>query len=180
MATYISHSTAETAALGEQWGRAAESGLVIGLSGDLGAGKTQFVKGLARGLGIVARAHSPTFALVNIYSGGRLTLFHWDLYRLDTRQQIAAAGLEDYLNPAGVTVIEWAERWFPLVQSLEPEVQSPRSKVPGPERPHTNHEWPIANSQSPLNRFAQTFRRVQMEVLSETERRITYDDHSGA
>jgi tRNA threonylcarbamoyladenosine biosynthesis protein TsaE len=180
MATYISHSPAETAALGEQWGRVAESGLVIGLSGDLGAGKTQFVKGLARGLGIVARVHSPTFALVNIYSGGRLTLFHWDLYRLDTRQQIAAAGLEDYLNPAGVTVIEWAERWFPLVQSLEPKVQSPKSKVQSRQRPHTYHELPIADSQSPLNGFAQPFRRVQMEVLSETERRIIYDDDSGA
>src|ERR1035437_2612 len=100
MATTISHSPAETAALGEQWGRTAPSGLVIGLSGDLGAGKTQFVKGLARGLGIAERVHSPTFALVNIYSGGRLTLFHLDVYRLDTPQQIAAAGLEDYLSPA--------------------------------------------------------------------------------
>ena len=84
--------------------------MVIGLCGDLGAGKTQLVKGLARGLGITARVHSPTFALVNIYNGGRLTLFHLDLYRLDTREQILAAGLEEYLKPAGVTVIEWAER----------------------------------------------------------------------
>src|ERR1039457_7013315 len=112
MATYISHSPAETSALGEQWGRAAESGLVIGLSGDLGAGKTQFVKGLARGLGIVARVQSPTYVLVNIYNGGRLALFHLNLYRLDTPEQVAAAGLEEYLQPAGVTVIEWAERWL--------------------------------------------------------------------
>ncbi len=111
MATTISHSPAETAALGEQWGRTAPSGLVIGLSGDLGAGKTQFVKGLARGLGIEARVQSPTFALVNIYTGGRLTLFHLDLYRLDTLEQITAAGLEEYLRPAE-TVMEWAERWF--------------------------------------------------------------------
>jgi tRNA threonylcarbamoyladenosine biosynthesis protein TsaE len=180
MATYISHSPAETAALGEQWGRAAESGLVIGLSGDLGAGKTQFVKGLARGLGIAERVHSPTFALVNIYSGGRLTLFHWDLYRLDSRQQIAAAGLEDYLNPAGVTVIEWAERWFPQVQSLESGVQSPRSKVQSPQRPHPDHRSPIADCQSPITSLACPFRRVQMEVLSETERRFIYDDDSGA
>ena len=180
MATYISHSPAETAALGEQWGRAAESGLVIGLSGDLGAGKTQFVKGLARGLGIAERVHSPTFALVNIYSGGRLTLFHWDLYRLDSRQQIAAAGLEDYLNPTGVTVIEWAERWYGQIEGSESKVLSLKSKVPGPERSRTNHELPIADSQSPLNGFAQPFRRLQMEVLGETERRITYDDHSGA
>ena len=96
MVTIISHSPAETEALGERWGRAAQSGLVIGLSGDLGAGKTQFAKGLARGLGIPTRAHSPTFALVNIYTGGRLTLFLLDLYRLETPEQIAAAGLEEY------------------------------------------------------------------------------------
>ena len=88
----------------------AQSGLVIGLSGDLGAGKTQLVKGLARGLGITARVHSPTFTLVNEYGGGRLRLFHLDLYRLETRGQIVSAGLEEFLQPDGVTVIEWAER----------------------------------------------------------------------
>ena len=147
MATYISHSPAETVAFGEQWGRTAESGLVIGLSGDLGAGKTQFVKGLARGLDITARVHSPTFALVNIYNGGRLTLFHLDLYRLDSRQQIAAAGLEEYLSPAGVTVVEWAERWF--------------GEAGG-------RQSPVISDHSPM-------RLVQIEALSETERRITYE-----
>jgi tRNA threonylcarbamoyladenosine biosynthesis protein TsaE len=151
MATTISHSPAETAALGEQWGRAAQSGLVIGLSGGLGAGKTQFVKGLARGLGIEARVHSPTFALVNIYAGGRLTLFHLDLYRLDTQEQINAAGLEEYLQPAGVTVIEWAERWF----TSQSKVQSLKSEV---------------------GCQPQRLRLVQFEVLGETERRIGYDD----
>jgi tRNA threonylcarbamoyladenosine biosynthesis protein TsaE len=155
MATFISHSPAETIALGERWGRAAQSGLVIGLSGDLGAGKTQFVKGLARGLGIAARVLSPTFALVNIYTGGRLTLFHVDLYRLDTREQIAAAGLEEYLSPAGVTVVEWAERWFNTVQS-------PKSEVPSPGN--------VAASN------AEGLRWVQIEVLAEMERRITYED----
>ena len=162
MATYISHSPAETAALGEQWGRAAESGLVIGLSGDLGAGKTQLVKGLARGLGIATRVQSPTYALVNIYNGGRLTLFHLDLYRLDTPAQIAAAGLEEYLKPAGVTVIEWAERWFGDVQS---------------------HQSPVTSHRSPITDYhslpPHPFRRVRIDVLSETERCITYED-SGA
>src|SRR5690349_16406327 len=107
MATHISHSPAETEALGESWGRAAVPALVIGVTGELGAGKTQLVKGLARGLGISARVHSPTFTLVNEYAGGRLTLFHLDLYRLEMREQIVAAGLEEYLrNPAGVTVVE--------------------------------------------------------------------------
>jgi tRNA threonylcarbamoyladenosine biosynthesis protein TsaE len=155
MATSISHSPADTAALGERWGRAAQSGLVIGLSGDLGAGKTQFVKGLACGLGIAARVQSPTYVLVNIYTGGRLTLFHLDLYRLDTPEQIAAAGLEEYLQPAGVTVIEWAERWLDQVQSLKSKVQSLESEGTG---------------------LRQRLRWVQIEVLSETERRITYED----
>jgi tRNA threonylcarbamoyladenosine biosynthesis protein TsaE len=110
MATFISHSPAETESLGEKFGRAAQSGFVFALSGELGAGKTQFVKGLARGLGISARVHSPTFTLVNEYNGGRLKLFHLDLYRLETRTQILSAGLEEFLEPDGVSVIEWAER----------------------------------------------------------------------
>jgi tRNA threonylcarbamoyladenosine biosynthesis protein TsaE len=141
MATSISHSPSETEALGEAWGRAAQSGLVIGLSGDLGAGKTQFVKGIARGLGISERVHSPTFALVNIYAGGRLALFHLDLYRLETREQILSAGLEEYLTPDGVTVIEWAERWFGSDRERRSEIR-----------------W------------------VNIETLTETERRITYED----
>ena len=110
--TLISHSPAETESLGAEWGRAARQGQVFALNGDLGAGKTQWVRGLARGLGIQARVHSPTFTLVNEYRGGRLQLFHLDLYRLETPAQILSAGVEDYLSPEGVTVIEWAERAF--------------------------------------------------------------------
>ena len=149
MATSISHSPAETEALGEAWGRAAASGLIIALSGDLGAGKTQLVKGLARGLGFSGRVHSPTFTLVNIYSGGRLTLFHLDLYRLETREQILSAGFEEYLNPNGVAVIEWAERWFV-------------EKLP--------------SSQGQVSGWKQPIRWVNIETLNETERRITYED----
>ena len=143
MATFISHSPAETESLGEEWGRAAQNGLVIALSGDLGAGKTQLVKGVARGLGIAVRVHSPTFTLLNEYGGGRLRLFHLDLYRLETPAQILSAGLEEYLQPDGVAVIEWAERI-------------------------TNDAWRMTH-----------VRRVNLEVLGETERRITYED-SGA
>jgi tRNA threonylcarbamoyladenosine biosynthesis protein TsaE len=110
VATFTSHSAAETESLGEQWGREAQHGLVITLSGDLGAGKTQLVRGLARGLGITARVHSPTFTIVNEYTGGRLRLFHLDLYRLETSEQIRGAGIEDFFQPDGVAVIEWAER----------------------------------------------------------------------
>ncbi len=113
MATFISHSPAQTESLGEAWGREAQSGWVVGLTGDLGAGKTQLVKGLARGLNAPARVQSPTFALVNEYPGGRLPLFHVDLYRLENREQIIGAGLEPYLvRPDGVSVVEWIDRWL--------------------------------------------------------------------
>src|SRR2546426_3759432 len=106
MVTFISKSPEETMTLGEQWGRAAPSGQVIGLTGALGAGKTQLVKGIARGLGVTNRVHSPTFTLINEYNGGRLSLFHLDLYRLESRQQIVAAGLEEYFcRPNGVAVV---------------------------------------------------------------------------
>jgi tRNA threonylcarbamoyladenosine biosynthesis protein TsaE len=119
-ATFISHSPAETEAVGETWGRSAQRGLVIAVSGDLGAGKTQLVRGLARGLGFDGRIHSPTFTLVNTYEGGRLPLFHLDLYRLETLEQIHSAGVDEYLQPDGVAVIEWAERMLQRgVQSAE-------------------------------------------------------------
>lgn len=107
---FYSHSPSDTESLGERFGRAAQSGWVLALSGNLGAGKTQFVKGLARGLGCASRVHSPTFTLVNEYECGRLRLFHLDLYRLETAEQIFSAGIEEFLSPDGVSVIEWAER----------------------------------------------------------------------
>lgn len=110
MVTFISHSPAETESIGEAWGRAAPRGRVFALIGDLGAGKTQLVKGIARGLGVTVRVHSPTFTLVNEYGGGRLRLFHLDLYRLETPEQIHHADLEPYWQPDGVAVVEWADR----------------------------------------------------------------------
>ena len=107
-----SSSVAETEAIGEEFGRAARMGWVYGLSGDLGAGKTAFVRGFARGLGCTARAHSPTFALLHEYPGGRLPLFHLDLYRLSGPEEVHGAGLDEYLlTPPGVSVVEWIERW---------------------------------------------------------------------
>jgi tRNA threonylcarbamoyladenosine biosynthesis protein TsaE len=109
----ISHSPEETSALGRRWGAEAEPGWVIGLTGELGAGKTQLVKGLALGLGIEERVQSPTFALVHQYARGRAHLVHIDLYRLDTPSQISGAGLEQFIyDPTVVVVIEWIERWF--------------------------------------------------------------------
>src|SRR5215471_17837077 len=161
MATCISHSPTETEALGESWGHGASSGLVIGLCGDLGAGKTQLVKGLARGLGITTRVHSPTFTLVNFYPGGRLALVHVDLYRLATREQIIAAGLEEYFLPSGVTVIEWAERWFgDLCRQHSPSCAEHR----------------VSGIQSPSSILPSCLRWVKFETLAERDRRITYED----
>ncbi len=113
MVTFISKNPEATRSLGEQWGREVQAGWIIGLTGELGAGKTQLVKGLARGLGLKDRIHSPSFTLVNEYRGGRLPLYHLDLYRLETFQEIFNAGLEEYLiEPAGVAVVEWVERWI--------------------------------------------------------------------
>ncbi|MCB1126426.1 MAG: tRNA (adenosine(37)-N6)-threonylcarbamoyltransferase complex ATPase subunit type 1 TsaE [Verrucomicrobiae bacterium] len=143
MDTLISQSPAETQSIGRAWGEIVTEGTVFALTGDLGAGKTQLVKGLAAGLGFTGRVSSPTFALVNEYHGGRLPLFHLDLYRLESAGEVAGAGLEDYLiQPAGVTVVEWAERWFgPMTDQPLPGV-----------------------------------RRVLIETLGETERRIQHVD----
>jgi tRNA threonylcarbamoyladenosine biosynthesis protein TsaE len=115
MVTSISKSPEETWALGREWAGRARAGWVIALSGDLGSGKTQLVKGLAAGLGIVERVHSPTFALLHEYRGAEWVLHHMDLYRIETREAVVRAGLEEYLfSPPGVCVVEWAERWFEL------------------------------------------------------------------
>src|SRR5215831_11710320 len=161
MGTFISHSPVQTESLGEAWGHSARPREIIALTGDLGAGKTLWVRGLARGLGITARIHSPTFSLVNIYPGLRLTLYHLDLYRLETKEQIIAAGLEEYLIGTGVTVIEWAERWF-----------GKRQRVSGDDRKSD----PLAQNPVPGADLATVVRWVEFEILSETERRITYED----
>ncbi len=112
MDSFTSQSALETVALGERLGLAAQPGWVFALSGDLGAGKTQLVKGIARGLGIPGRIQSPTFALVQEHLDGRLPLYHLDLYRLRDTRDIVGAGLEGYFAPIdGVSVIEWFERW---------------------------------------------------------------------
>lgn len=124
MPVIISNSPEETLRLGEQWGSEAKPGWLIGLTGDLGAGKTQLVKGIARGLGIASRIQSPTFTLVHEYREGRLPLYHVDLYRLDTQDQVFAAGLEEYFRQTdGLTVVEWSER-YPLKEFRHARIES--------------------------------------------------------
>ena len=110
MATTISKSPEETQTLGESWAIGVKPGWVIGLMGNLGAGKTQLVKGLARGMGIIEPITSPTFTLVCEYEA-KLSLYHLDFYRLKDDSKIIKAGLEPYFTPAGITVIEWIDRW---------------------------------------------------------------------
>ncbi|WP_251446855.1 tRNA (adenosine(37)-N6)-threonylcarbamoyltransferase complex ATPase subunit type 1 TsaE [Vermiculatibacterium agrestimuris] len=107
---YHTHSEGETEAVGEALARTLEPGAVIAFTGDLGAGKTAFTRGLARGLGLTGRVTSPTFTIVNEYEGGRLPLFHFDMYRLESSDELFDIGWEDYLRRGGVCAVEWSEK----------------------------------------------------------------------
>jgi len=113
-ATIASQSPEETEAAGERLGRTLGPSDVVGLIGELGAGKTCFVQGLTRGLGVTVHATSPTFVLVNEYRG-RLPVHHVDAYRTTTVTELADLGLEEMIDGDGVTVIEWAEKARPLL-----------------------------------------------------------------
>lgn len=154
MATCITRSPEETFALGEKWSRSLRSGEVIALVGDLGAGKTQLVKGIAAGYGYAKRVQSPTFALINEYLLPDLILYHLDLYRLETKQEILVAGLDEFLiQPNGITLVEWPERWFGAEF-----FQLNGEKIGFVTKPEVG------------------VRRVVLETLSETERRLVYED----
>ena len=106
---YCSNSVAETEELGAQLAARLRPGDVVAYTGDLGAGKTAFTRGIARGLGIPERVTSPTFTIVNEYEGGRLPLFHFDLYRLGDPEELFDIGWGDYLARGGVCAVEWSE-----------------------------------------------------------------------
>ncbi len=115
MASTISHSPSETFELGRTLAGTLHGGEVIALVGDLGAGKTHFVKGVAAGLGTRGEVTSPTFTLIHEYTGGRLPLCHFDFYRLDTEDDVLGIGLDDYLLPPTVLAIEWADKFRDLL-----------------------------------------------------------------
>jgi tRNA threonylcarbamoyladenosine biosynthesis protein TsaE len=104
----------ETQRLGERLGRRLREGVVVACTGKLGAGKTCFLQGLARGLGVSADVTSPTFVLVNVYQG-RLPVYHVDAYRTESLSELLDVGLEEILHGAGVTIIEWADKILPLL-----------------------------------------------------------------
>jgi tRNA threonylcarbamoyladenosine biosynthesis protein TsaE len=111
MDSIISHSPEETFACGLEMAAQLRRGDVLALMGDLGAGKTHFVKGLAAGLGHIGEVTSPTFTLIHEYAGGALPLYHFDLYRLESEDETLRIGLEDYLAGDGVLAIEWADKF---------------------------------------------------------------------
>ena len=117
MPTIVSNSVEDTEAAAAGFARSLRGGECVALHGDLGAGKTQFVRGLVRGLGGSGRAvSSPTFVLLNVYDGGRLTVYHLDAYRVGGADDFEAIGFPELLGQGGVVVVEWARR----VESLLP------------------------------------------------------------
>ena len=115
---WITHSPAETEALGARLADALDAGRVVAFTGDLGTGKTAFVSGMARALGVEDRVTSPTFTIVNEYEGGRLPLFHFDMYRLGDADELFHIGWEDYLARGGICAVEWSEN---VAEAIEPD-----------------------------------------------------------
>ena len=116
---YYTHSEQETEQLAEQLAPLLNPGTVIAFDGDLGAGKTAFTRGLARGLGITERVTSPTYTIVNEYNGP-VPLFHIDMYRLNSSEELFDIGWEDYLERGGILAVEWSER---VADALEDPVR---------------------------------------------------------
>ncbi len=114
---YETNSPEETLALGEEFGRKAEKGLIIALTGDLGVGKTLFSKGFAKGLGITEPVSSPTFTIVKVYEGGRLPFYHFDVYRISDPDEMDEIGFDEFIFGDGASLIEWAD----LIEEIIPE-----------------------------------------------------------
>ena len=107
--TFLTNSPAETEKIGAALGKILKPGTIIAYRGDLGAGKTAFTRGLARGLGSGEMVTSPTYTIVNEYHGGRCPLFHFDMYRLASSDDLWDIGWEDYLDRNGICAVEWSE-----------------------------------------------------------------------
>ena len=106
---YVTHGPEETEALGMRLAERLAPGDVIAYYGDLGAGKTAFTRGLAKGLGITESVTSPTYTIVNEYLSGKMPLFHFDMYRLGSSEELFDIGWEDYLVRGGICAVEWSE-----------------------------------------------------------------------
>ena len=106
---FITNSPLETEKVGEALGKCLQPGTILAYEGDLGAGKTAFTRGLARGLGAKEQVTSPTYTIVNEYLSGRMPLFHFDMYRLSCSDDLWDIGWQDYLERSGVCAVEWSE-----------------------------------------------------------------------
>ena len=106
---FATRSREETEALGGRLADALKTGRVVAFTGDLGAGKTAFISGMAKALGVEDRVTSPTFTIVNEHEGGRLPLFHFDMYRLGSADELFHIGWEDYLGRGGICAVEWSD-----------------------------------------------------------------------
>jgi tRNA threonylcarbamoyladenosine biosynthesis protein TsaE len=115
VASTISRQPSETIAFARDLASRLRPGSIIALTGDLGSGKTQFVKGLAAGIGFGGEVTSPTFTLIHEYVGGRLPIYHFDFYRLEFEDEALRLGLEEYLQGGGICVIEWAGKFRDLI-----------------------------------------------------------------
>ena len=123
---FITHSPEETESIGARLGKLLTSGTVLAYEGDLGAGKTAFTRGLARGLGAQDMVTSPTYTIVNEYLSGRLPLFHFDMYRLASSDDLWDIGWEDYLDRGGVCAVEWSEN---VADALEDAIRVRIEKI---------------------------------------------------
>lgn len=108
--TFTTYSEEETIALGEEFARKLRSGNIVALNGDLGTGKTRFVKGICRGLGVKEHVASPTFTIVTEYNGSSVNVFHFDFYRIKSLIEVREIGVEEYLRGDSICLIEWADR----------------------------------------------------------------------
>jgi tRNA threonylcarbamoyladenosine biosynthesis protein TsaE len=115
VATFTSTSPDETQRIGREFGANLRQGAVVALVGQLGAGKTQFVKGLVAGVDASGEVTSPTFTLIHEYTGGRLPVYHFDFFRIEDRQSAERLGLDEYFFGDGVSVIEWADKFRELI-----------------------------------------------------------------
>ena len=106
----VTNSAAETRALGEKLASRLKAGDVVVLEGELGAGKSELARGIARGLGVTETVTSPSFTILNVYESGRCPLYHFDWYRLESEEELYELGMDEYLGGDGIAVIEWAER----------------------------------------------------------------------
>ncbi len=117
MLKYITHNPEETQALGEHLAQKLKPGSIVAFTGDLGSGKTTFISGLAAGLHIEENITSPTFTIVNEYEDGTLPLFHFDMYRLQSEDELFDIGWDDYLRRDGVCAVEWTENISDAIDS---------------------------------------------------------------